>query len=317
MAYQNFTVTSLAVIPALVAAFATSNGWTVNSSNPTEPTFTHPTFGAAVPFRLKSPAVDKLTFEAASAPSTIPSSTIVSPKLSQGSFVPLIPPPTVLHVFCAQTPEPHIALVIEYGYNLYRHLYFGYMEKIGGYTGGEVVGAANSTFTTYPVPFYNITNQYLFGSLQNQFASIESGGVRAVHASNPEPWRKFRTSGALSAFDNNHALGGYLDGINDGFVQLGKSPFAGGAILTPINLYAVRNPGINVGFAPIGRPSGVRMVNMEDLAPGAQIAVGLENWRVFPAFSKNVSPSGGVPAGGFPYCTFESSYYVGYAYLES
>ena len=33
----------------------------------------------------------------------------------------------------------YIAIITEHGYNLHRHLYLGFMEKIGDYVGGEVV----------------------------------------------------------------------------------------------------------------------------------------------------------------------------------
>ena len=152
---------------------------------------------------------------------------------------------------------------------------------------------------------------------QRHQAPRQSGGVHAVHANNANSWRRsFAAAHDLIEFLDTEVYGGFKDDINDGFVAFGISPFAGSSILTPINLYAPRNPGVGVGFAPMGRPAGVRMVNMRDLNPGSQIVVGAVNWRVFPAFSKNASVNPGNPtAGNYP--TFESSHYVGYAYPES
>lgn len=317
MAYQSYAITNLGAAIPLVSAWAATNGWTVDTTNSAAPIFTHPSLSGAIPLQLSS-IVDGLKVAPVSGTSLF--AKVIRPQLSQGNAIPFLPPPTALHVFSSQTPAPYIAIVLEFGFNSFRHLYLGYLEPLGGITGGEVIGCATPyASANYGAIFSSTINQYLFGGRSNAFGGLDgSGGVHFLHASNPSPWRSFGNPnhGILGAIPDTEAYGGFLDDVNDGFIQSGKSPFGGINILVPANLYAVRNPGASVGFAPIGRPAGVRMVNMQDLEPGGQIVVGATNWRVFPAYSKNSSLYQGSPSAG-TYPTFESSYYVGYAYPET
>lgn len=310
MAYQSYNITAMTDIPALVASFAALQGWTVTGGN----TYTHPSLGTAISAVLSNPTGTSLRFAPSEAGA--PTATIAVPNINGGVT------PTKLHIFCSLTPQPFIALCVEFGFNLYRHLYFGYMEKIGSYNGGEVVAASqheDQSNTSLKNKFDRMTHQYLFNGHQSRTAANDGGGVRVNHANNANLWRKFdESTGTLNLateYLDTKAFGGFKDNVNDGFLAHGQSPFLGANILTPINLIAPRFNGANPHMVPIGRPAGVRLVNMKDLEPGAQIVVGGQNWRVFAAHSKDASDTPTYGVGSYP--TKESSHYVGYAYPEN
>lgn len=311
MAYQSYNITSLSQIIAHVASFAALQGWTVTGGD----TYQHPTLPGAITATLSATATE-LQFLANEAGA--PLAKIEVPYLNLVGAVA----PTKLHIFTALLPQPYIALCVEFGFNLYRHLYFGYVEKVGAYNGGEVLAASNHQKQSNSIlreNYYETQHQFLFNGHQNRWGSDLAGGVRVSHVNNTNLWRTFdETNGTLdqnTEWLDDKAFGGFKDGSNDGFVAHGQSPFLGANILAPIDLYAPRFPGINPHMVPLGRPAGVRMVNMQNLEPGAQIVVGGQNWRVFAAHSKQDYIIPAAHVGLYP--ATETSYYVGYAYPET
>lgn len=328
MAYSAQAVTSMSDIPAAVAAFAAAQGWTVNTTTPTQPIFTLPTTDSLINFKMFSivSGVDHTVTLQASG-SAVPTSTAStrSPKLAPASGTTAsVPLPYKIHMFAPPAPNetPYLATVIEYGTNLFRHLYLGRMNRIGGYAGGEVIsgqqGPISALATTMDFDEYAHT-QYLFGSRSSVWADTACGGVNVSHADNANQWRKFRGygTGMITSLPDDCVLGGFGDAANDGYLANGEINFYGVNPLIPINLYAVKPVTSDKNFVPIGSPAGVRLVNMKNLDPGAQINVGGRNWRVFPAMAKNESTTMPRDSSHGNWRSYESSYYVGYAYPES
>ena len=256
--------------------------------------------------------------------------------------------PTRLHLFGELVGDENeaggsfIAGVIEYGVNLYRHFYLGYVEKITPFSGGEVItgsscwpvpigGTSGAQTVSYDAPEHNVA--YPFGAEHaSSLSTISNGGVFIDHSENAVPFRRFFAGGSWPPASSDHlsqhlaneghrlVLGGFKDSINTGYMAAGKSPFSGVQILTPINLYIGKRQLNTQFFQAIGRPPGVRFVHMEDLEPGAQVTVGSSVWRVFPVFSKSdvttmVKSSGISGSAAFP--PNNTSYYVGLAYRVS
>lgn len=307
MAYQNHAIGTMTEIPALVATFAAANGWTVSGQTYNA--------GTGVTFTL-SAASDSLTWTPSD--SAAPRTFTASPKLNGTAGSPVIPAPTQLHLFASATPAPYLIIVIQYDYNLYRHLYLGNMVKAGSYGGGEVLDAVN-TFASndafqYPLSYRNRTRN-LFNARSRIIGTPNTGGVRVVHDNNPTTWRKFFGTdnfNPMGNFDNATVLGGYGDDVNDGYLARGRSTFSGAQILVPINLYATMPVTGDTTFVPLGHPAGVRLVHMQDIDPGQAITVGGVTWRCFPATRKSTATSVSKSAGGW--ASDESSYFVGYAY---
>lgn len=321
MSYQSYASSALTDIPANVAILAAAEGWTVDNTIPDQPIFTHPSLVGAVPMRMRaniSAGLHDLYFERATSPASGPAALIRSPILSGG----ITQAPTTVHVFASQTPQPYIAVIVEYGFNRYRHLYFGYLEQVSTHTGGEILAAANHEIIANDAQrsgYGAVSHQYIGRGRNARWGSNLNGGVHINHVNNANPWRQFRASGtynSLSSFTGLEAFGGFMDGPNDGYVALGISPFLGGNILVPINLYMPMNPGATAYFAPLGRIPGVREINMEDVEPGAQIDVGGSNWRCFPSARKSAETVALYNGTSIDYPIEETSYYVGYAYPE-
>jgi hypothetical protein len=314
--YQEFNVSLMSQVPGVITGFATSNGITLP---------------ATISYVEGGTNAQNKRVHATRSGDDGAYAFIEAPRLNGTVAAAISTPPTKVHCIGGTTPVHWMCAIVEFGYNLYRHLYLGNMEKLGNYTGGEVISASN--FATHQAspnsPSYSISyvdNQSLFNAIQSFAPNVvvggntvsSAGGVKVTHADNPISFRKFRHSNIGSTpttnFIGDEVFGGYGDSVNDGMLARAKSSFAGAAILVPINLYVSRTPaGVDVRFTPIGRPSGARLVRMDGLDPGSQIEVGNKLWRVWPMIRKSTSKTVGK---GTAWPADETSYLVGMAYLE-
>lgn len=336
MAYRSHNITAITDIPALIGAFASDIGWETNSDTPTQPIITRPQGFDSNSMSNSDESYDSIRWRITASvagsvhtlrtaiydPANVFSGIVTSeanftsPRLTAGTLTP-----HTLYLIGSLSPEPYIAAVVEYPGQTFRHMYIGYAERIGNYQGGEIIAAtegpapSNSNTVAYDDPSHM---KYLFGSRSSRKSASESGGVYVQHAENPTPWRRFIGNSSVSNIHLNMpagaVVGGYGDSINDGYLARGRSPFAGQTILTPINLYL--NDAIigDMVYRPIGRPAGVRLVNMQDLNPGAEIVVGGKLWRVYPSHCRRFESSMPRTGTGTQPRNFESSYWVGYAY---
>lgn len=316
MAYQESIVSAITDIPALVATFAASEGWTVSGT--TSPILTRPGGGLSFQLTAGISGSDHTLQWAESGGSTATNNArVTSPKLNGTAGSPAVSIPSKVHLFADTDPEPFMAIVIEYAFNSYRHLYLGNLVKASNFTGGEVISGAqafnSASSSHYPMSYRS--SEYLFsGHWKGVLAEANSGGLYAAHANNPTAWRKFFCDASYpfyGNFDGTEAIGGFGDDVNDGYLARGRSAFAGVQILTPVNLYATMPISGDTLFAPLGHPAGVRMINMADLEPGGEFEIGSQTWKYFPAFAKGATTVARSSAG---WGVSESSYNVGYAY---
>jgi len=331
MAYSEHIISAMSDIPPLVHAFATALGFDV-SGTASNPIVRHPNYNGAGPggvaFALSSitSGVNRdLRWTAQETISGIvPKSTIRAPifATTAAPAVAIIQHPQKVYLIGMLTPEPFIAIVTEHGYNLYRHLYLGFMEKIGDYQGGEVISSQNGPMGSF-VGSSGMSSRsrknFLFSNVQTAWADDESGGVRIVHPDNIVTWRRFRNprgTSVPSSYIGDEVLGGFADSINDPLVAKAVSQFSGANILIPVNLYATQTVTGDVRFRAIGKPSGVRLINNQFIEPRAVLTVGSETWRAFAATSKRDSAAEPA-AGGSSYRLYESSVYLGYAYRSN
>lgn len=321
MAYQQSSITAITDIPALVNTFAVANGWTVTGTS-SSPILTRT--GGGLSFQLDAAISGNdhtLTWTETGSTATN-NARIVSPKLAGTSGTPVVSTPSKVHLFAAATPQPFLAIVVEYGSNSFRHLYLGNLVKASAFTGGEVISGANprNTSSAFEFPLGYRNAQYLFGGTKSSaVGQANAGGLKAAHASNPTPWRRFYCGSwaypYYGTFDGSEAIGGFCDDVNDGYVARGRSAFSGVQILVPINLYAAMPVTGDTLFAPLGHPAGVRMVNLTDIEPGADILIGSQTWKCFPAFTKGGASVTQGSGGGWGVA--ETSSVVGYAYPKN
>lgn len=338
MAYSSHLITTLQEVIPLWAAFAQSIGWTVNTTVPAAPTITHPTQAGAAPFRLQystnSTYGRRLTVDSPDATVTgtaRSNAPVLNPTLTAGGSV--ISAPTKVHFVGSTSGAPFLATIVEFGFNSYRHIYVGYMNKSSAYDGGEIMSATWGMETGSPTGTqiaWDTTNgvKPLFtGCTQVTGAGTDRGGLRVVHAKCPIPWREFRANTPNSTADLNYfaattrditAIGGYLDGSSTGYAIAGKSEYTVSAVVAPIPILLTTTIGGNCYFRNVGTPRGIRHINMENFEPGAQVAVGSRNFIVFPWMSKRSNtvtifpPSTVAIANRHPQA--ENSAYMGYAY---
>lgn len=333
MAYQEYGITSLSQVVPNAIEFARGVGWHVIGDDALQ----HPNYEGGGPggliFRLSynESGLDRdLIWQCITAPYADRRAVLRSPILAfpEAPTVGVAQVPTRMFAISMLEPEPYLAIVIEYGYNLYRHLYLGFAEKIGNYRGGEIISASNGPIGASIASSSNWTSDasasFLFSAAQRQWAANASGGIHVDHADNANKWRHFRRAGIISStmdlqstFNAAEAIGGFSDSLNDGYVSKGKNPSAGANILVPINLCAPSPVTGDMRFIPLGSPAGVRMMHIEELEAQAVSEVGGETWYSFAAHRKSagtsiISPQPTVSSYRYPH--IECSYYLGYAY---
>jgi len=348
MAFATYSVTELSEIPAAVEAFAGQIGFLTGTLDG-DIFIQHPTYAGAKRFTFRAGAQGSgsgyqehgfvtLRDDTGAPLRDLPGAVFASPKFNvtgEANVAALqVQKPTALRLFgnCDTTApdagNSWIAGVVEYGFNLYRHFYAGYIDKLTSFGGGEVVtgsscwNADNSTSSSRR--FDDASVSLLPFSMKNNWVEGLGGGVFIDHPGNAVPYRTFYSSSSISEFDpafsgfgERCVLGGYMDSINTGYVNVAKSPFSGEQILVPINLYIGQRVADNQYFQAIGAPHGVRMVHIEDLEPGVTVPVGSAQWQIFPVFSKSSSasmPRNGPNSSGYRFPNSNSSLYLGMAY---
>lgn len=321
MAYSDATIAAITDIPPLVKAFATSIGMT-NGGSSSVPTFTPvgggltftmtATHGAGSGYSIFDTL--KLDGGGATTPAVLVSPGRATSPTIDTTITPVLPTKLMLHGDI--TPKPWIAITVCYGYNWYRHMYIGVLEGIGGFTGGEVISAMSRLdrgFTSGGAIYYRDRSQcYLFQANQTFIGPTQCGGANIVHASNPVSWRQFyNASQNDNALDGITVFGGFGDGIAEPYIARGQMPAANMALLAPINLFA---SGVGNLLTPIGRVPGIRMIDMSRIDPETSFAIGADNWRVIPAYSR--SPSQYTPWAYKTLQAPDSSWMLGYAFKQ-
>lgn len=357
MAYTVSSITSLNDIPALVKTFADGLGFTTTTVSTTSVTVKHPTYTGALVFTVAvantgsgATLRERLAITCNASGST--PAWCESPKLNktQGNTTASvsIEQPSKLHLFgalgggSADSGKTFIAGVVEYGYNLYRHFYLGYAEKITAYDGGEIVtgsaqwpvnidgASAQSMAFDVSAASTTVCQSYPFSACNTSVeTNISNGGMYINHAGNAQPWRKFydgwvwgaTLDASLATTGDKIVMGGFRDCVNGGYMAAGKSAYSGAQILTPINLLIGKRVSGVQYFQAVGRPAGARLAHMEDLEPGAEISIGTAKWRVFPVFSKQANDTltklSTVSAANTGFPPSNTSQYVGMAYQVS
>jgi len=315
MAYTLVDNPTHATIPQHIIDFAVHTaGWLSAGAN----RISAPGADAGISFQLEhtvasTPHQYRTVARLMDASTTLTTATIAAPYINRVSQSP-----SKLHLFGGLLPVPFIAVVVEYAPGFYRHLYLGHMEKLGNYEGGEVICGSHHFVRNWSVNYNVNEHQYLFSGFQAAWAEGSCGGIRMKHAEVGgtilAPFRASGTRDLLGTdFRVNGVFGGYHDHINDQQIVRASNTFAAVQVLVPPNLYLARPLS---RISPIGRPGGVRLVNMTNLDGAAPIVVGGKTWRCFPQFRKseqnwvNDSPA---PADNM---SSETSFNIGYAYLE-
>lgn len=325
MAFDTNNIATLAEIPALVATFAASQGWTVDSTNPSAPLLTRPGGGLPVLVQGFDGLPNGLGEINLSSPANAGArARTLNIRINGTAAAPVIPTPTRLFLFSGtEESSAFIAGVIEFGFNRYRMFYIGNMVRKGNYTGGEVI--AGNAFQPETVSFrYPLTtddHKYLFKGTQSFFTSpADTGWVHVIHPESDTLFKPFFSSLSVTVdpvqnIDVGSVFGGNFDNVNDTLLVYGEQHFAAANLINPVQLY--EGVGTPRFLRPLGHPAGARSVNMTNLSPGQQITVGSINWRVYPEFRKSDLTSISQGPNATSYAADESSVFAGMAFPEN
>lgn len=233
--------------------------------------------------------------------------------------------PTRTFLFGDSIEEPWMGIVVEFGFNNYRHFYLGHTNRLGDYTNGWTIYAnfypnvADGAMTPYRNIIRYMFQAYAVPGSNTPAAKVSCGGVMVDHVDNDYPWRRFfmginSTNNPFDSMVGDEVMGG----VNDGFIGplqgAARAPFAGANILIPYNLFAVVGDTTEDAEAyPLGEPCGIRFVDMNGLEALQEIVIGTTTWKVFPEFSKN-GEAAFAEGLGLDYVTGISSGIYGVAY---
>lgn len=197
----------------------------------------------------------------------------------------------------------YLHAVVEVTPGMFRHFGAGLLESAGALTTGAYNHALRWNYGTSDINAVSSANHAIpFDSAGGQSAGWRGTEVRADSDGS--------TPRNLWIYDQSPAdpNGGWAGWIGSGqhaaspiyaLARIPPSTLTGRAVLLPL-LVAIDRPSSNLSFA--GSPRDMRLIRIDNLAPGASITIGPDTWRVFPLVRKN----GAVGT--------ESSLAYGYAY---
>lgn len=219
----------------------------------------------------------------------------------------LIGPYTRLYLFTDNTPAEHIHCVVEMQNGVFRCVSFGLLDKLGVWTGGTYFDATYwYMHPSYVYKWANDTHHVCFEGGRS-FSLNYHGAVRCDADSTVNRWLQMDSDQTVYARTSLRGGSGNSPGnSNDGHSYLttqcyyrNNPPFSGQVTLGRIRVDAERTGGF---FSMAGTYPNVRYLSMERFAPGQEITVGTDVWKVFPMCRKGEgSNSSSDPRYGEPY----------------
>lgn len=346
MAFSEVAVSSIADVITQIALFANGQGWTTTVGGGGA-TLRRPlsTTGKDVDLTTDDFVTWALTPDLTAKKPSIGISgdkllagegaRVFMPRFTGPAAAPVVPLPTKLYCFGAGDPEPYLSFAIEFGFNLFRLIYIGTTDRIGGYKGGDCCSVTNMPaspfYALYPMRYPNLLKN-LFRAAIDQITvdipgegDLRGGTAFYIGAGQDGPVsRKAQISRSSSpsnfrnSIDSSLVFGGWGDGPDDLLMSHGFADFAGDQLIFPINLFTPVGSGPSALFRPLGSVRGIRNVNMRNIEPGERITVGNKSYRVFPSIRKTNDPvvTSASTNAVRTWPDFDASYLFGVAMLE-
>lgn len=333
MHYVQTPLSGWAGVPAAIASFADGLGWTVSygvhgleivapsddSKRPSPLAFVVTT----------DAALDGLiiSFGVPGAPSLLASQTLLPVLTKAGDNTEA---PSKITIFGGMSPEPWISAVLTFEFNYYRHIYMGYIERLGSYTGGEVFCVTNGPAPEAGSSFRDRANtSYLFTgiSLWGRNGGGNCGAAHIVSPGDSNPVKYFATynpcfhatqwqTDPVGMRIGKCIIGGFTDGPNDVAFARANAVYAQAQMLVPFNLYVSNAVG---RLVPVGAPAGIRFVDLYNLTPEQTVNVGNTLYKVYPDCSRQAFIANGrlhdYPSGDL-LGRKHTTGYLGYAFPE-
>jgi hypothetical protein len=194
--------------------------------------------------------------------------------------------------FFSDPAKTYVHCVLEIATGIFRHLTFGVLEKFGTWTGGgfysgyfwNTGGLGNPTSggvinspssSAHLIPFDNAQ-------------SGNNGYAWTVHYENgADKWIANTGDTTFGTIVRRSGRASVRGGINRMFMHYPESFFSGLIPLAPIMVGAVRQTDNPNTIRYIGRVPDLRMIDITNLSPADEFAIGSDTWKVFPYAAKN------------------------------
>lgn len=181
-------------------------------------------------------------------------------------------------------------VVIETEPGIFRHMGMGVLDKMGAYENGQYIYATawsgNTTEVNeqdsiyHGVPF----DDYTFGVYNTNFAStlircdVDGISPRYIEVNN------YDYRGPIGRGGWRSSQGTEQNSTVRGPYRAGASVLTGRAPLLPLYVCSSRGNGL---WSDIGQPPDMRLVRIDNMEAGQELALGSDTWVVFPVARKN------------------------------
>lgn len=188
------------------------------------------------------------------------------------------------HLF-TNDPSTYCHVAIEVTTGKFRHLHFGNLTKFGTWTGGGYYACTYWNSSAFQIDSPNSTSHSVpFDSNVNVAATrvwtvyYQFGSDKWIHAG---------ADGAVNSVQRRRGSGTFRGGWGRGIYNLNETPFSGLISLAPVVVGAIRTSDTPDTLRFVGQVPDLAAVNIQNLAPGASIFIGSDEWIVFPWVQKN------------------------------
>jgi hypothetical protein len=221
--------------------------------------------------------------------------------------------PFTSYHFFTDPAKPYAVLALEWAAGCYAFGYFGLMDKVGTWTGGEYCGVTwwnDSSVNAYAIA--GTSHHRIFdGTAYSTAADVTTVHLEGMpHQNADSKWAAFWPT-TLAALGNDragktrYALGGLnWDGpLGNDLVYFGANPMNGFIPMFPTwVLYRDKSTTAPENWIPLGSIADCRYCNIKYLEPQEEVVIGGQTWKFFPHVRKqNISQSGVVESKNMGY----------------
>lgn len=210
-------------------------------------------------------------------------------------------PYTNVFMFSESLPSDHVHVVIETAGGIFKHLSFGGLAKLGAWTGGTYFDASYWATAISQGYVWQPSSSGLFDTDRRSLAVTSRGAIRCDIPADGQAntWATMYWSTAfhvLTGLSAGSAL--QIDGrtrLTEQFYKRNAPPFSGQIALGTIRADVTRPGGF---YSPLGSFPNIRYLDMARFAPGQEITIGSDTWKVFPMIRKGAgvfNTPGGTP----------------------
>lgn len=300
VAYETGVASSPADLLDKLAAFAASNGWTVSTVTGGR-VFRNGDINVGA--NATSPDIflrGSIGFDAGAAWNAQPLAAIHNVRINIGAG-----PVTAYHAFVGdEGGAEHLHCAVEISAGLWRHLTFGKLVSYGALVGGVYVdGVYWDSTATNPNFLTNQNNRFIAKvNDANVNAAVQGfGQLWCDYDGKEDNWQYNATISATALANRVYGSVAELS-LYQSLIQAAEMKWNLRTPLLPVE-YSLGRPESLRTVA--GRIPNMRQLSLRNYAPGDEIAIGGETWKVFPIIRRTTV----LPPRAEP-----NSYLYGYAY---